>query len=245
MVRKEGIILKILSIDTSSKICSVSVLEDTNVIIEKNIDDSLTHSQKLMPMIDDILNELNMKLTDFDLFSCSIGPGSFTGVRIGVATVKAFCDVTNVPVTSVSSLEGLAYNVLSSNIENNANVVCSLIDAKNDNVYCGIFKNENNKFIQLEDLCAKNIHEVLDIIEKHSSSPILFVGDGAVYHKNLILNKFHNSLFVEDELNKETSVSIGIAGFNKYNKGIYGDSNTISPLYLRKSQAERALEGEK
>lgn len=236
--------MKILSIDTSSKICSVAVLEDNNVIIEKNIDDSLTHSQKLMPMIDNILNELNMKLTDFDLFSCSVGPGSFTGVRIGVSTVKAFCDVTNVPVTSVSSLEGLAYNTLSSNIESNSTIVCSLIDAKNDNVYCGVFKNESDEFVQLEDLCAKNINEVLNLLDKYSSSSILFVGDGAVCHKSLILDKFHNSLFVEDELNKQTSVSIGIAGFNKYNKGIYGDSNSLSPLYLRKSQAERALEGE-
>lgn len=236
--------MKILSIDTSSKICSVAVLEDNNVIIEKNIDDSLTHSQKLMPMIDNILNELNMKLTDFDLFSCSVGPGSFTGVRIGVSTVKAFCDVTNVPVTSVSSLEGLAYNTLSSNIESNSTIVCSLIDAKNDNVYCGVFKNESDEFVQLEDLCAKNINEVLNLLDKYSSSSILFVGDGAVCHKSLILDNFRNSLFVEDELNKQTSVSIGIAGFNKYNKGIYGDSNSLSPLYLRKSQAERALEGE-
>lgn len=237
--------MKIFSIDTSSKICSVSVLEDCNVIIEKNIDDGVTHSQKLMPMVDSILKELNMKLTDFDLFSCSVGPGSFTGVRIGVSTVKAFCDVTNVPVTSVSSLEGLAYNTLNSNVKNNANIVCSLIDAKNDNVYCGIFKNEKNEFVQLEDLCAKSINEILDILEKYSSSPILFVGDGAVCHKNLILEKFCDSLFIEDELNKQTSVSIGIAGFNKYNKGIYGDSNSLSPLYLRKSQAERALDGEK
>lgn len=236
--------MKILSIDTSSKICSVAILEDNNVIIEKNIDDSLTHSQKLMPMIDNILDELNMKLTDFDLFSCSVGPGSFTGVRIGVSTVKAFCDVTNVPVTSVSSLEGLAYNTLSSNIESNSTIVCSLIDAKNDNVYCGVFKNESDEFIQLEDLCAKSINEVLNLLDKYSSSSILFVGDGAVCHKSLILDKFRNSLFVEDELNKQTSVSIGIAGFNKYNKGIYGDSNSLSPLYLRKSQAERALEGE-
>ncbi len=237
--------MKILSIDTSSKICSVAVLEDTNVIIEKNIDDSLTHSQKLMPMIDNILNELNMKLTDFDLFSCSIGPGSFTGVRIGVSTVKAFCDVTNVPATCVSSLEGLAYNTLNSNIESNATIVCSLIDAKNDNVYCGIFENENDEFVQLEDLCAENINEVLNLLNKYSSSTILFVGDGAVYHKDLILEKIANSIFVEDDFNKQTSISIGIAGFDKYNKGLYGDSNSLSPLYLRKSQAERALEGEK
>ena len=237
--------MKILSIDTSSKICSVSILEDNNVIVEKNIDDMATHSQKLMPMVDNILKEQSMKLTDFDLFACSVGPGSFTGVRIGVSTVKAFCDVTNVPATAVSSLEGLAYNTLNSKFANNENIICSLIDAKNDNVYCGIFRNESNHFIQLEDLCAKNINEVLTILDKYASSPILFVGDGAVYHKDLILEKLSSAIFVEDEINKQTSISIGKAGFDKYNNGIYGDSNLLSPLYLRKSQAERALEGEK
>lgn len=237
--------MKILAITTSSKICSVAVLENKDIIIEKHIDDSTTHSQKLMPMINEILKECNLLLTDFDLFACSVGPGSFTGVRIGVSTIKAFCDVTNVRVTAVSSLEGLAYNTLNSNFYDNTNIVCSLIDAKNDNVYCGIFKKENNSFIQLEDLYAKNINEILELLEKYSSSSILFVGDGAICHKYSILQKFSKTTFIEKELNDETAVSIGIAALNKYNKGIYGDSNSISPLYLRKSQAERVLEGEK
>lgn len=236
--------MKILAITTSSKICSVAVLEDKSLIIEKHIDDGTTHSQKLMPMINEILKECNLQLTDFNLFTCSVGPGSFTGVRIGVSTIKAFCDVTNVKATSVSSLEGLAYNTLNSNFYDNTNIVCSLIDAKNDNVYCGIYKKENNSFTQLEDLCAKNINEILELLEKYSSSSILFVGDGSICHKYSILQKFSKTTFIEKELNDETAVSIGIAAFNKYNKGIYGDSNSISPLYLRKSQAERTLEGE-
>lgn len=236
--------MKILSIDTSSKICSVSVLEDTDVILEKHIDDGTTHSQKLMPMIDEILKETKLSLKDFDLFACSIGPGSFTGVRIGVSTVKAFCDVTNIPVASVSSLEGLAYNSLDSNVDANTNIICTLIDAKNDNVYCGIFKKENNSFTPLEDLCAKNINEVFEMLKKYSSSPILFIGDGAIYHKYSILENFSKAVFVEKELNDQTSINIGKAGFEKYKQGLVGDSNSISPLYLRKSQAERALEGE-
>lgn len=237
--------MKILSIDTSSKICSISILEDNNVIIEKHDSTGLTHSQKLMPMIDEMLKECKLRLEDFDLFTCCIGPGSFTGVRIGVSTVKAFVDVTKIPVVGVSSLESLAYNTLNSNFYDNTNIVCSLIDAKNDNVYCGIFKKENDYFIQLEDLYAKNINEILDILDKYSSSSILFVGDGAIYHKYTILQKFDKTTFIEKELNNQTSVSVGIAGLNKYKDGLYGDSNSISPLYLRKSQAERALEGEK
>lgn len=236
--------MKILAITTSSKICSVAILEDKDLILEKHIDDGATHSQKLMPMVEEILKESNLTLSDFDLFACSIGPGSFTGVRIGVSTIKAFCDVTNVKVTSISSLEGLAYNTLNSNFYDDTNIVCSLIDAKNDNVYCGIYKKENNSFIQLEDLYAKNINEILEILNKYTSSSILFVGDAAITHKYTILERFSKTTFIEKELNNETATSIGIAAFDKYNKGIYGDSNSITPLYLRKSQAERTLEGE-
>lgn len=236
--------MKILAIDTSSKICSVSVLEDKDVIIEKHIEDTKTHSEKLMPMIDEILKDCNLQLKDFDLFACGIGPGSFTGVRIGVSTIKAFCDVLNIPVVAVNSLESLAYNTLSTNIYDKTDIVCSIIDAKNDNVYCGIYKKENGELSQLEDLCAKNISDVLQILKKYSSSSILFVGDGALAHKYTISEKLSKTTFVEKSLNNITSISVGRLGLDKYNKGLYGDSNSLSPLYLRKSQAERALEGE-
>lgn len=234
--------MKILAIDTSSKICSVAILEDNELIMEKHIDDGTTHSEKLMPMINNILDECNLTLSNLDLLACSIGPGSFTGVRIGVSTVKAFCDVTNIPIASVSSLEGLAYNCLNSNYKET--LICSLIDAKNDNVYCGIFKKEKNSFIQQEDLCTKNINDILNILEKYSSSSILFVGDGAIYHKYTICQRLSKTTFIEKILNNQSATSIGKAGYYKYKNGLIGTSNSISPLYLRKSQAERALEGE-
>lgn len=237
--------MKILAIDTSSKICSVAVLEDTDLIIEKHIENELTHSQKLMPMVDKILKETKLTLADFDLFVCSVGPGSFTGVRIGVSTIKAFCDVTNVKVASVSSLESLAYNTLDSNYKNDANLVLSIIDAKNDNVYYGLFERKNDIFTPIEELGAKNIDEMIEILKKYHSSPILFVGDGAEKHQYHLLKHFKKSTFVEDKYNKQTSTSVGKAGFNHYLQGNIGDSNFITPIYLRKSQAERALEGEK
>lgn len=237
--------MKILAIDTSSKICSVAILEDTDIIIEKHIENELTHSQKLMPLIDEILKATNLTLSDFDLFACSIGPGSFTGVRIGVSTIKAFNDVTNIPISGVSSLESLAYNILDSNYINDANLICSMIDAKNDNVYFGIFERKENDFIQIEELEAKNINESIEILKKYHSSPILFVGDGAEKHQYNLLNYFSKATFVEDKCNKQTAISVGKAGFYHYQTGSCGDSNSITPLYLRKSQAERALEGEK
>ena len=237
--------MKILAIDTSSKICSVAILEDTDIITEKHIKNEITHSQKLMPMIDEVLKECKLTIKDFDLFACSIGPGSFTGVRIGVSTIKAFCDVTNIPAVGISSLESLACNVLDTNFYDKTDIICSLIDAKNDNVYCGIFKKEADGFAQLEDLCAKNINEVINILKSYKNSSILFVGDGSITHKYTILQNLAKTTFVEKELNEQTSISVGKLAFEKYNNGIYGDSNSITPLYLKKSQAERVLDGEK
>ena len=90
--------MKILAIDTSSRICSVSILEDKNLIIEKHNNDEKTHSQKLMPLIDEIFKESKYELKNIDLLACSLGPGSFTGLRIGISTVKAFSDATKIPV---------------------------------------------------------------------------------------------------------------------------------------------------
>ena len=237
--------MKILSIDTSSKVCSVAALEDDDIIIENHLDDEKTHSQKLMPMIDDLLKNCNLSLSNFDLLACCTGPGSFTGVRIGVATVKAFNDVTNIPISSVSSLEGLAYNTLDSNFSDKFNLVCSIIDAKNDNIYYGMFEKNGKNFEQVENLNAKNINDMIEDFKKYHTSPILFVGDGAEKHQYTLTQYFKKATFVEDKYNIQTAISIGKAAFHKYEQGIYGDSNSIVPLYLRKSQAERALDGEK
>ena len=104
--------MKILSIDTSSKICGVTISDNENVLIHLSNDDEKTHSVKLMPMVDSALKSTNLSLNDISLLAVCTGPGSFTGVRIGIATVKAFSDVKHIPIVGVSSLESLAYNVI-------------------------------------------------------------------------------------------------------------------------------------
>lgn len=128
--------MKILSIDTSSDICSVAILEDNTVLKELHIDDIKTHSEKLMPLIKNIFDDCKLSLDNIDLIACSKGPGSFTGIRIGIATSKAFSDSQNIQAIGISSLDGLAYNI------ENKNLTCSIIDAKNNNVYFGLFENK-------------------------------------------------------------------------------------------------------
>ena len=131
--------MRILAIDTSSPICSVAILENDNLIDEINLDDGRTHSENLMPLIDSILKRNNLDIKDIEMISCCVGPGSFTGIRIGVATIKPMAEILNIKIASVISLE-----VLAKNVENTETIV-SLIDARNNQVYCGIFDKKYNK----------------------------------------------------------------------------------------------------
>lgn len=247
--------MKILAIDTSSSICSVAITEDDKKIIELHSDDEKTHSVKLMPMIDEAFKTVNLSLDDIDLMACSAGPGSFTGVRIGIATIKAFADAKKIPVVQVSSLEGLAYNMIDENIPTlqlTSTLFCSIIDAKNNNAYCGLYRYYNNCLNQVTDLIAEDIETVIAKINtmiysfSNQFNTIVFVGDASITYKDLLNKNFANSdihiCFAGEEKNTSNSVSIATAGYLKYKNGDYGNSNILSPIYLRKSQAERALE---
>ncbi len=165
--------------------------------------------------------------------------GSFTGLRIGISTVKAFSDVTNIPIIGISSLESLAYNIKKDGL------IACMIDAKNDNVYFALYNLENNIYTLKEELCSSNINDIIILLKNYKDKNITFVGDGSVVHKDNISQNFKKIEFATEEQNMQTSISIALAAFDKFQKGFIQNSNTLSPLYLRKSQAERALDGEK
>ena len=214
--------MKILSIDTSSNICSVSILEDTNIIAQIHLNNGKTHSENLMTLIQQALQEANITLQGIQLLACCKGPGSFTGIRIGIATINAMAEVLKIPVIGVSSLQALAYN------ENFAGTTVALIDARNNQVYAGVFdENHNPK----ADYLAEDIDEVIQKLQ-NENGPILFIGDGAILH-----NEKLTKMGIISDKNEQTSVSIALAAFDKYNKGESGAE--VMPLYLRKSQAER------
>ena len=212
--------MKLLSIDTSSDVCSVAILEDDKLIKELNITDSKTHSENLMPLVDKLFNEAEMKLSDMQAIACSIGPGSFTGIRIGIATVKAMAEVFNLPIIGVTSLETLA------ELGNNDTIV-SLIDARNNQVYCGIFGNG--------EYLAADIHEIIEKLKKYQN--IQFIGNGAILHKELLEAELKNISFSSQ--NVQSAYSLGKCAYRKLQNGEVKNADTILPLYLRPSQAER------
>ena len=223
--------MKILAIDTSSAICSTALLEDDRKLDEKKLDNGMTHSENLMPLIDKLLKENAVDLKDIDLFACSIGPGSFTGIRIGISTIKPFAEVLNKPIASVTSLETLAANV------EKGDVIVTLIDARNNQVYAGIFDNNYNK---LEEYMADDINNVIKIIKKYKN--IVFVGNGSVLHEELLQKNFLDASFMSN--NKQSAINVGKIAYKKYIGNDVYNADTIFPLYLRKSQAERMAGGD-
>ena len=232
--------MRILAVDTSSKNCSVAIVEvyenkNYNIIAFENSDDEKTHSQKLMPIVDKVFKKHNLTLKDMDLLACCVGPGSFTGIRIGIATMKAFADVTNIKTVSVTSLESLSYNIEEDGI------IIPIIDCKNNNVYSAIFSRENNTYKQIGENIADNIDNAIRLYKANvKNKNITFVGDGSILYKDLLTSSLSNKLIFSNK-NTQSSISLAKCAYDKYLEGLYGDSNNLSPLYLRKSQAERAL----
>ena len=218
--------MKILSIDTSSSNCATALLEEDKLIDENSLNNGLTHSENLMPLIDELLRRNNTKLKDIDLISVSVGPGSFTGIRIGIATIKAMAEVHNIKVAGVTSLETLARID-----ESEKNKIC-LIDARNNQVYFGAFDSEYNL---LEEYKADDINTLIDIMKKYKNA--VLIGNGAVLHKELLEENIKGSVILEDCL--QTAENTGKIGYKKFLNENLENADTIRPLYLRKSQAER------
>ena len=224
--------MKILSIDTSSNLCAVAVLEDTNLINENILDDTKNHSEKIMPVIAQTLQDANIELKDIDLIVCDKGPGSFTGIRIGIATVMSFVDSLNLRAIGISSLEALMYNAL---LNESSPYICSLVDAKNENVYFELYSVSDNKASSIIKADCKNINELIEILKPYNN--ICFVGDGSITHHDLLVSNLENPKFCRQ--NEISSYSLGLAGLNAF---ISGRKDDLLPLYLRKSQAERSKE---
>lgn len=230
--------MKILAVDTSSKLCSVAILEDKNLIKKLELDNSLTHSETLMPLIQQLLNKCSLSLNNINLLVSDIGPGSFTGIRIGVSSCKAFSDSLNIPCVGISSLEVLAYNI------QNDGIICSTIDCKNNNCYFALYELNSGNYNVLIEPCAKSVNDVLDLLNsQYYNKCISFVGDGipseklhSIYDNNADSEVTKN--IISSYLNVE---NLGTAGYKKFinNKKI---GEEILPLYLKKPQAQIQLE---
>ena len=169
----------VLSIDSSSKVATVAILKDDVLLGEYILNDKREHSVILMPLIENLLKECNLSIDDIDGYVVSKGPGSFTGLRIGMATIKGMSFGNNKPYISISSLDAL-YNLISFN-----GIICPIMDALRENVYTALYKNNNDSLEKIMDYTALDIDELVNLL-KDKNEEVIFVGDGLYKHKKYI-----------------------------------------------------------
>ena len=236
----------ILALDSSATTATVSLLEDGVPVASSHIYDKLTHSEKLLPMIDSLLNFIQKSIDDVDLISVSSGPGSFTGIRIGVSCVKGLSFTKNIPIAPVSTLEALAYNVrLFAEYSGEETVICPCMDARRNELYNALFSYDGCEFKRITPdraIGCEALEEELLAMNKR----VLLLGDGGrkmhAYLKGI--NSDINYSAVPVSLCMQNAESVGYLGYLKHQNGETTDANGLVCTYLRPSQAERNIKEE-
>lgn len=221
--------MKILALDSTAKTSSVAVLEDETLLGLYSVNIQNTHSETLLPMVKSILEALKLTNEDIDAYAVSEGPGSFTGVRIGVATIKGLALGRNKPCVGVSTIEALYEN-----LSDYDGIVCPIMNARRGQVYTGAFL--NGKRI-LDDTCMM-LDDLIPVLEKYDM-PIHFNGDGY----ELVLDKnIANFRHTPEVLRYQSAYSVGKVAYNKIKSSEYVSDTDLRVEYLRKAQAERERE---
>ena len=223
--------MKILSLDTSAEVCTAAVCEGTSLIAEMTVNTGNTHSQTLLPVIEQILKISEVTLDEIDLYACSTGPGSFTGVRIGVATLKGMAYGKNKPCVSVSTLDALAYNLIGYN-----GIICPVMNARRNQVYNALYRCKDG---ELTRLCADRAISIVELDDELSQydEPIYLCGDGySITENGFSKTKVQT---VPQKLRLQSGYSVACCAYKKYDMGEVLNDKEIAPIYLRPSQAER------
>lgn len=228
--------MKILVLESSGLVASVALMEEDKMVGEFTMNYKKTHSQTLLPMVDELVKMIGFDMKELDAVAISKGPGSFTGLRIGSATAKGLSQALNIPVVPVSTLEGLAANLFGV-----TGVICPMMDARRAQVYTGIFAYEGDKLVTKMEDSAIAVSELIDTLNKNGE-PVIFLGDGVpVYEKMLEEGLTVPYLIAPAHLNRQRAGAVGTLAVQYYKEGKVEASKDHKPEYLRKSQAEREL----
>lgn len=214
--------MKILSIDTSTSSLSVCIMDDDEVIGEINLNNGLVHSTTLMPAIENLFTMLNFDKSELSHIAVTVGPGSFTGIRIGVATANAFSLALNIPVISISSLDAMAMNFISYE-----GTVITTIDAQRDTYYVGVYRASDSKIEKIIENTIMTDEELEEYIQ-NCKEKVLLAGEKRE------LSSCDNVIFANTHDNYIKSSNIAILSIEQKDE----DSTFAKPVYMRKSQAE-------
>jgi tRNA threonylcarbamoyl adenosine modification protein YeaZ len=223
----------VLSIDSATESASCAILSDEKLLGEVSLNNKKQHSVVLMPLVDNLLKNLHLTINDIDGFVVSKGPGSFTGLRIGMSMVKGLSQGSGKPFVSISTLDALAYNMAYSE-----GIICPILDALRDTVYTALYSFQNGYLIKLTDYMAVHIDELFTILKEYNTS-ITFIGDAVDKFKLKLKENIKDCTFAPKHLNLARASSLGELGMKLLSENVFDDLYTSAPIYLRKPQAER------
>lgn len=232
--------MKILGIDSSGLVASAAIATEEALLAEYTVNFKKTHSQTLLPMVDEIVKRLELDLEELDAIAIASGPGSFTGLRIGSSTAKGIGFVLRIPIIPVPTLEGLAYNFFGTD-----RLVCPMMDARRDQVYGAVYEFEQDRLRAVYGQRAEALETVLDEINRLGRS-VIFLGDGAAAYRSRIEEKTSVPYsFAPVHLSRQRAGSVAALGLIYLKDGRTETAEEHKPVYLRVSQAERELEERK
>lgn len=226
--------MKILALDSSGLVASVAVTEDDNLLGEYTINYKKTHSQTLLPMLDEVAKMIELDLKTVDAIAVSAGPGSFTGLRIGSATAKGLALALDKKIVSVPTVDALAYNIW-----NCTDVICPLMDARRQQTYTGLYTFEDGRMQTLLPQCVVQIEEIINKVND-MGKPVVFLGDGVPVFADFIAQHCKMPYqYAPAHCNKQRAASVAALGAILYGEGKAEPAAEHKPDYLRLSQAER------
>ena len=212
--------MKLLVLDSSGLVASVALIEDDQLIAEYTTGNKLTHSQTLLPMLDEVIKRTSFEIED-----------------IGAATAKGLGLALDKPIIPVPTVDGLAYQLFGTSM-----IICPMMDARRKQVYTGFYRFEGSEMKVLKEQCAQSVEDTLIQLREYNE-PVVFLGDGVPVYKEEILEKMGDlAIFAPAHANRQRAAAVGTLAQVYFAQGIYESADEFVPEYLRKSQAERERE---
>lgn len=228
--------MNILAIESSGLVASIAILKDDSLLGEYTINYKKTHSQTLLPMLDEVVKMLEFDLHTLDAIAVAVGPGSFTGLRIGSATAKGLGLALDKPIVPVSTIQGLA-----SNLCYVKGLTCPIMDARRNQVYTGAYRYEGKELVEVIEPCVLMADELVEKLKAYDEQ-VVFLGDGVPVFGEMLQGVFGTKCsFAPTHLSRQRAGAVAWLGAKLYKEGKMETASEHRPVYLRLSQAEREL----
>lgn len=226
--------MRILALDSSGLVATVAILEDDVTLAEYTVNYKKTHSQTLLPMLDEIVKMIEIDLSTIDAIAVSGGPGSFTGLRIGAATAKGLGLALDKPLINIPTVDGMAYNLYGT-----TGFICPIMDARRNQVYTGLYRFENGEFKVVEKQMAVAVQGLAEKLNAYGEK-VTFLGDGVPVYKEVLTSELRvEHHFAPAHMNRQRAAAVGALAMEYLKAGKVESAMEHKPDYLRLSQAER------